>query len=235
MNLSLRDGLYDENLNKTNSIFNSLNIDKKVYIVSKGRRYEVFVSATGIGTISIIDVTDAGKYRGDVVRLALEGFHGDSTKLKNLINAESGDDPNWYIEFFKIESKDLTSKSVSIGGQTVKRYLTKYNSGSYFSLLGTYKRLKKRPKKWNVALLMRALLNYQVQEIRRYKYDDMSDTNRSGKKSLTKNTDLAEWLFIAKPSFIHWSREIKYPNIIHVVQHSNEYYDLEILDEVLRI
>jgi len=237
MNLQLRDGVYDENLNKTPKILDSIiNNSKAIYIIFKGRRYEILVSKRTTGSIDIIDVTESGKHGGKVVALTIHGVFGDSLALLNSIPRKFIDDTKWYIDTFKKGTtplSDLNNGEISIGDNLFRTSISIYKSNTYFSLLGNYKRLIKRPKKWNVALLIRALLNFQVKEINHYHYDDMRGAKIDGKSPLTINMHLARSLSLSKPRSIVWSYNINSPNIISVYQHSNEFYDLEIIDEKL--
>jgi len=243
MNLkNISDGVYDRKLNKTTFDLGDVWNDGMHYIVHKGRRYEIKFTNWNIGSISLKDVTDAGMARGKITELTIEGEWGDSVVLMNAINVFGGGTASM-VGLIKLLEKGAKGASgnynrgtVNLDGHEFSTNISIEGSGSAFSIMGFYKKIVNRPKKWSRVLVIRGLMNFQLQQTSSYKFDDYSGQETTRKPLDVKfNMDLAKEISDFGRTGVNWSGRNDDSNFVGVRFHSNKFYTLEIIDPKIRV
>lgn len=194
MKLKLPDGAYDEDLNKVKHVSSALNKGMLVYVIYKGGRYEFRKSKRRNGGIIFTDVSQVGISGGKAVRLSLTSSNNDDLGLLNALSFETDDKIERYVNFFKDEiSKKGDYNKTILDGVSYNTETVLFSANLHFSFLGDYKPLNSKPKKWNRNLLIRGLLNYQLQQVKYYDYDaDSNYISDDEKKPISDNIGLVK-------------------------------------------
>jgi len=239
---NVSDGSYDKDLNKTTLDLGDIRYHGMQYIVHKGRRYEIEFTNMNLGSISLKDVTESGMERGQIIELTIHGIWNDSTKLMNSIYRIYRDGNMLISGMVKLLEKlskgargEFNSDTVTLNENEFKTNVSVKDSSSYFSLMGLYEPIRNRPKEWTRALVIRGLMNFQLQEVSRlYNFDNGQDNSKTP-LNMKNTTDFASDINIDTNAYASWKDGNIDSNFVNVVFYPDESYFLKIIDPKIRV
>jgi len=240
MNLkNIPNGAYDENLNKVKMNFCHIDsvIDTLEFMVHNGQRFELKRDKNRGGSVVVSDVTDAGtRGTGSTIRFHdQDDRNRDDLKVCNNMNWEYDSIASFVNAFNDLVdgASDGEVIDLQIGEEMMKATVSFFKTERVFSILGTYKPLNGRPKKWTNWLVIRGLVNFQLQRTASYIFDRYTDDDDFLKQRdpLSQNLYLAKDLYRFPSATSRWSGNNKdTTNNVGVRFHSNDFYTLEIID-----